>query len=281
MPEIELAAGPVDYRDRGHGPVLVFLHGVWMPGEVWDPVVARLEGRFRCIVPTLPLGSHRQPMRPEADLSLLGYGALVEDLLDRLGLTEVTLIGNDHAAVLAAAVRRPQAVTRLVITSCEAFENYPPGRPGRSLRLAAFVPGGLLLAAAVLRLPVARRLLVSRGGLAKRPLPDAVVRRWFTPGHRDPRVLADLRRYLAGSRRSQMVELCSHLPEVAVPTLVVWTPEDRLQDPGHGRRIADLIPGARLVELADSHTLSMWDQPARLAQLVAEFAAAPSRTSNH
>jgi hypothetical protein len=56
-------------------------------------------------------------------------------------LQEVTLIGNDHAAVLAAAVDPSDRVSRLVMTSCEAFENYPPGLPGKNLRLTAAVPG--------------------------------------------------------------------------------------------------------------------------------------------
>jgi pimeloyl-ACP methyl ester carboxylesterase len=78
MPEIELSAGPVEYQDTGGaGPVLVFLHGLTMDGSLWRNVVADLRRDYRCVLPTLPLGGHRQPMRPDADLSLPGIARLV------------------------------------------------------------------------------------------------------------------------------------------------------------------------------------------------------------
>lgn len=68
MPAVELTAGTIDYEDTGTGgPVVVLLGGVLLDGSVWDPVTADLGRDHRCIVPTLPLGSHRQPMRADAD----------------------------------------------------------------------------------------------------------------------------------------------------------------------------------------------------------------------
>ncbi len=77
MPEIELSAGVIDYEDTGgEGPVLVFLHGLLMDGTVWRKVVADLRDDYRCVLPTLPLGGHRRPMRTDADLSLRGMALL-------------------------------------------------------------------------------------------------------------------------------------------------------------------------------------------------------------
>src|SRR5215471_11677638 len=152
MPAVELTAGTIDYQDTGgDGPVLVLLGGVLMDGSVWDPVVADLRADHRCVVPTLPLGAHRQPMRPGADLSLRGFGQMVAELLEHLDLRDVTLVQNDHGAALALAGDNPERVARLVISSCEAFENYPPGLPGKNLRLTAMIPGGIPLAAQALR----------------------------------------------------------------------------------------------------------------------------------
>jgi pimeloyl-ACP methyl ester carboxylesterase len=41
--------------------------------------------------------------------------------------------------------------------------------------------------------------------------------------------------------------------------------------PEHGRRLAELFPQARLVEVDDSYTLIPLDQPARLAQIIRDF----------
>jgi pimeloyl-ACP methyl ester carboxylesterase len=274
MTEVELSAGTIEYQDSGgDGPVLVFLHGAAMDGSVWAPVVADLGRDHRCVVPTLPLGAHRRPMHPDADLSLHGFGRLVAELLERLRLEEVTLIQNDHGAALALAGDdpRPPRVARLVISSCEAFENYPPGLPGKNLRFAATVPGGLFAALQAMRLPAVRRSPLGFGWLAKRPLPDGLVAGWLRPAQTNPGVRHDLARYARGARRHQMLEVCERLEAFRRPALVIWTPEDRVQRPDHGRRLAALLPDARLAEIPDSYTLIMRDKPEAFAGAVREF----------
>jgi pimeloyl-ACP methyl ester carboxylesterase len=275
MAAIELTAGPIEYEDSGGpGPVLVLLGGPVMDGHVWDPVVGELSDRFRCVVPTLPLGAHRLPMRRDADLSLEAFGVMVDELLEALDLDDVTLVQNDHAAALVLAGTRPRRVARLVISSCEAFENYPPGLPGKNLRLTALAPGGLLLAMNAMRLRALRRSPLGFGWMAKRPLPDALVDEWLRPLQTQRAVRRDLRKYAIGARRRQMVEVCERLTRFDRPVLVVWTPEDRVQRPEHGRRLAELLPDARLVEISDSYTLIMRDQPRAFAEAIRQFVAA-------
>ena len=52
----------------GDGPTVVFVHGAFVDGTSWRKVTPRLADRFRCVVPDLPLGAHRTPMSPGADL---------------------------------------------------------------------------------------------------------------------------------------------------------------------------------------------------------------------
>ncbi len=275
MPSIELRAGTIEYDDSGgEGPVLVFLGGLLMDRSLWEPVVAELAPEHRCVVPTLPLGAHRRPMREDADLSLDGFATIVEELLVALELRDVTLIGNDHAAAIVLAGRDDPRVARLVISSCEAFENFPPGLAGKNIRLAGYLPGGIYLSLQALRLRAVRRLPIAFGWMAKHPLPDALIDRWIEPGLADRRVRRDLRRYVRSARRAQMVEFCERLRDFRRPALVVWTPEDKVQRPDHGRRFAELLPDAQLVEIEDSYSLIMRDQPVRFAQAVREFCAA-------
>jgi pimeloyl-ACP methyl ester carboxylesterase len=272
MAEIELTAGTIEYEDTGgDGPVLVLLGGLVMDGSVWDPLVEDLRRDHRCVVPTLPLGAHRKAMRPGADLSLQGFAVMVAELLARLDLDDVTLVQNDHAAGLVLAGENPARVARLVISSCEAFENYPPGLPGKNVRLTAFVPGGIFLTMQAMRLRALRRLPIAFGWMAKRPLPDELFDRWLAPLQSQRAVRRDLRKYVTGGRRRQMVEVCERLREFQRPALVVWTPEDKVQRPEHGRRFAALMPDARLVEIADSYTLIMRDQPQAFAGAIREF----------
>jgi pimeloyl-ACP methyl ester carboxylesterase len=55
------------------------------------------------------------------------------------------------------------------------------------------------------------------------------------------------------------------------PVLVAWASEDRVMPPEHGRRLAELFPLGRLVEIPDSYTLIPEDQPGELARVVREF----------
>jgi pimeloyl-ACP methyl ester carboxylesterase len=272
VPEVELKAGPIEYEDTGgDGPVVVLLGGIAMGASLWEPLVRDLRSDYRVIVLTMPLGAHRRPMRPDADLTLAGFAAILAELLERLDLRDVTLVQNDHAAALVLAGQRPQRVARLVISSCEAFENYPPGLPGKNLRLAAVIPGGLFVAMSAMRWRPIRRLPIAFGWLAKRPLPDELLDSWLEPLQTSREIRRDLRKYAAGARRAQMIEACERLREFERPTLVVWTPEDRVQRPEHGRRLAELIPGARLIEIPDSYTLIMRDQPVAFARAIREF----------
>jgi pimeloyl-ACP methyl ester carboxylesterase len=135
----------------------------------------------------------------------------------------------------------------------------------------ALLPGGIFLAMQAMRLRPLRRLPISFGWLSKRPLPDELIDRWIEPLQRQRAVRRDLRRYAAGARRRQMLEVCERLRDYRGPALVVWTPEDRIQRPEHGRRLAGLLPDARLVEIPDSYTLIMRDQPGELAGAIRDF----------
>ena len=145
MPEVELAAGTIEYEDTGgDGPVIVMLHGLIMDGSLWRHVVAELRSDYRCVLPTLPLGGHRQPMRADADLSARGIAAIVGELIERLELSEITLAMNDWGGgQLLVGGAQDERIARLVLCSCEAFDNLPPQGTARALPYIARVPGGI------------------------------------------------------------------------------------------------------------------------------------------
>jgi len=272
MPELELTAGTIEYEDTGgSGSVLVLLHGLAMDGSLWRHVVRELRADHRCIVPTLPLGGHRRPMRADADLSLRGLGRIGTEFLEQLDLRDVTLVQNDHGLAQVIAAGRPERVGRLVLTSEEAFDNYPPGLPGRALTLAARIPGGLNALAQPLRIRALRRLPVAFGWMTKRPIPHEVTDAWLRPLLTQRKIRRDLLKYLRAAERDDFLEAAEQLRSFDRPALVVWASEDRVMPPEHGRRLAELLPQGRLVEIADSYTLIPEDQPVELARAIREF----------
>jgi pimeloyl-ACP methyl ester carboxylesterase len=276
MPAIELTAGTIDYEDTGgEGPVVVLLHGLAMDGSLWRHVVDALRDDHRCVVPTLPFGSHRRPMKPDADLSLHGHARLVADLLERLDLHDVTLVQNDLGYAQIVALEHGERIGRLVLVSCEAFDNLPPGLPGRMLGLAARVPGGLNALVQPLRVRALRRLPMALGLMTKRPIPHEVTDAWLRPLLADRAIRRDVLRYIRSARTEELDAASRRLTEFDRPALVVWAREDRVMPPEHGRRLAALLPQGRLVEIDDSRTLIPLDQPAALARALRDFVREP------
>jgi pimeloyl-ACP methyl ester carboxylesterase len=282
MPLASTSAGPIEYEDTGgDGPVIVLLHGLVMDGALWRAVLPELDDGVRCILPTLPLGAHRRPMHPDADLSLRGLGRIVAELLERLDVRDVTLCFSDWGgAQVMIADGLLDRVARLVLVSCEAFENYPPGIPGRLAWLSAKLPGGIGMMRRTLSVRALRALPIAFGRMSKRGVPDAVMREWLAPLARRE-IRRDLAKYAGGARRGRrdMLAATPTLSSFERPVLIVWASEDRIMPPEHGRRLAELFPDSRLVEVPDSYTLVPIDQPEMLAAELRAFvnASVPSR----
>ena len=273
MPTVELTSGTVDYEDTGGAaPVLVLLHGLAMDGSVWRRVAADLRSDHRVIVPTLPLGSHKRPMHRDADLSPRGIAELEAEFLEALDLHDVTLVGNDQGSFQIAAAEHPARIAGLVITSSEAFENFPPGLPGRALSRAARLPGGVNASFQPLRLRVLRASPFALGRMAKRQIPHEVTDAWLRPLLGQPEIRRDLTKYLRSAKKGDMLAAAEGLRTFDRPALVVWAAEDRVMPPAHGRRLAELLPRANLIEIPDSYTLIPEDQPIQLAHAIRQFA---------
>jgi pimeloyl-ACP methyl ester carboxylesterase len=277
MRRVELSAGTIEYSDSGgDGPVLVLLHGLMMDASLWDDTVAALPAGYRCLAPTLPLGAHQIPTRPDADLSLPAIARLVGEFLERLDLREVTLVGNDTGGALVQLFMADGAprVANVVLVSCEAFGNFPPGLTGKTLVAAGKLPPRLFgLVMQQMRLRPLRRTPAAFGWLTKRG--DAATARWVKQVLSQPAIRRDSVRVLRGAaaagRARILVDAAGKLRGFDRPVLVVWAAGDRVMPPEHGRRLADLLPHGHLVEIADSRTLIPLDQPARLAEAICEF----------
>jgi pimeloyl-ACP methyl ester carboxylesterase len=280
MPEttLQLPQGPVHLHDDGDGPPILFVHGLLVNGGLWREVVPALRGRARCLVPDLPLGSHRTAMRPDADLTPPGLARLLADLLAELDLRDVTVVANDTGGALTQLLitRHPERVGRVVLTNCDAFDNFPPQMFKPLTFLGGRVPGALRAVGAATSIPAVRRGPLGYGTLTKRPIPDDLLVAWTGPGRADAGVRRDLRKALRGLDPKHTLDAAARLSAFERPVLLAWANEDKLFPLDHARRLAAILPDARVEEIPDSGTFVPLDRPERLGRLVADFVGVPA-----
>ncbi len=277
MNEARLPQGTIRYRELGAGKPIVLVHGLLTNGELWRDLAPRLAEDFRVIVPDWPLGSHEIPLDPGADLSPTGLAKVIADFLAKLELEDVTLVGNDTGGALCqlVAVHHPARLGRLVLTPCDAYENFLP-LAFRPLQALARIPGAVLPIAQLLRPRAARRLPFTYGWLAKRRIDDDLSDSWLAPALSSRRVRREIAAILKGISNRYTLEAAQRFGEFTKPVLIAWAPEDRFFKLHHAERMARAFPNARLERIEDSYTFVSIDQPERTADLIAEFAREPA-----
>lgn len=271
---VDVPAGTIEYRESGSGPPVVFVHGVGVNGDLWRAVAPPLADERRCIVPDLPFGAHSRPLHEDADMSLPGLARIVADFIAALDLHDVTIVANDTGGAVAQWLvgHHADPIARLVLTSCDAFEKFPP-TPQRYLEFAARRSALMWLVAWTVRFKFVQRLPTAYGWTTKRPIEPAIMRSYTTPIRTSAGVRKDLERLLRAVEVRYTYEAAESLRGFDKPALVLWGEQDKLFPRDHGRRLAELLPQGRFDTIADSRTFIPEEQPERLASIVREFLA--------
>jgi pimeloyl-ACP methyl ester carboxylesterase len=257
--------GAVRVRDTGgSGTPVLLLHALLTDPDLYAPLLPLLDGR-RCLVPELPLGAHGVPLAPGADLTPPGLVALLVSVLDELAVPRVHLVGVDTGGALAQLLMaaHPDRVGSVVLTACDAYEEFPPGSM-RAVLAPLRLPGMLWLVGQSARLGPGRRLGSIRR-FTHAGVDDATLRRWTRP-LRDRAVRRDLRAVLAGIGPEHTLAAARANAAFPRPVLVAWGEDDRVFPRRLGERLAAELPDAALVTLPDCAAFASVDQPELLAK---------------
>lgn len=262
----------LSYVDSGTGPAILFVHGLLGSHRNWIDLIDRLDDAHRVIIPDL--FGHGTSAKPIGDYSLGAHAATLRDLLDRLEIERVTLVGHSLGGGISMefCYLFPERVERLVLVGSGGL-----GREVNALLRSATLPGAeLVLPVIASSWVLARVQQVGRalGKVGWRPAPDlAAVWQGFTSlGDADSR-----RAFLATTRAvidpgGQSVSAQDFLPEVkALPTMVVWGTRDRIIPVSHATTAHEAISGCRIELFEGAGHFPHLEQPDRFAGVVREF----------
>src|SRR5262245_31978666 len=240
-------SGRISYIEQGSGPVALFVHGVLLNKHLWRHQLAHLSDIRRCIAVDL-LAHGETDIAENQDLSVTANAEMLEQFLDRLGIAQVDLVGNDSGGGIAQifAARHPERLRSLTLTDCDAHDNWPPDAFKPFLEMAA--AGGLRATLdAMLADKEVYRSPQALGPAYERPeqVTDETIETYLRPLVSSERRTLDFQRFLAAFDHRHTVAVEAALKRLDVPTLIVWGTDDVYFDVRWSRWLAGTIPGTR------------------------------------
>jgi len=258
----------------GHGGAAVLLvHGFGTCSFLWRSIAPEfaLANRTAFAVDLFGYGESDRPF--DADFGIAAQAEYLDRALTALRVARATVVGVDLGAAVALrlAASRPERVERMVLVNPIAYDDVP-ANDVRNLkrntgRYALRISHGILGAA-----PLMRDLLTASVADPAH-MPDKLVARYLAPyvGSEGLNHLLILARSIDAEDLDEI-----ELSQIDQPTLIVWDEQDRFL-PQHGRdrsapeRLAEEIPGCRLVRLPAVGRLVPEESPETLINLVLEF----------
>jgi pimeloyl-ACP methyl ester carboxylesterase len=260
----------VEYVDSGSGRTVLFVHGVYATGAVWDDVVAELGAGFRCVAPTWPLGAHRTPT-DGADLGAEAAARRIVGLMEALDLAEVTVVANDTGGGLVlSALGDPSLdtsrIVRLVLTNCDSYEHFPPGSFSQIVQLCRFSPA---LGGAIMRVLATGpgQVFFLKAVCHRAPPPDRR-REIFGAFGTSPAARRDAVTVTASLDPALTLRAAPAIEAFDRPVVLPWGTEDELFPLEHARRLRDAFPNATLIEIPECSAFVMLDAPQKVAEAI-------------
>ena len=269
---IPVGPGSMHVERYGHGgaPILL-IHGFGTCSFLWRDVgpALALANRTAFAVDLFGYGESDRPF--DAQFGIEAQSEYLDRALTALRLSKATIVGIDLGGAIAMhlAYTRPERVERLILINAIAMDDVPADdiktMQRNTGRYVLRVSRGVLGAA-----PLMRELL-ERSVSKPENMPESLVARYLAPY-----VGQDGLNHLLALARSvdedDMADI--ELGQIDCPTMIVWGDRDPFVSPKLGDRLADTIPGSRLVRLPGTGRLVPEEAPDTLANMILEFVGA-------
>jgi pimeloyl-ACP methyl ester carboxylesterase len=219
-------------------------------------------------------------MHADADQTPRGLARTIIAFLEALDLDDVTLVGNDSGGALSQFTIDTDhtRIGRLVLTNCDAFDQFPPS-PFDKLMAVGQTSAGLLGLLTPTRVTAVRHSPAGFGLLVNGKLDPEQTRRWVEPALQSAEIRRDTAKFLKGIEPDELLDVATRLTSFDKPVLLVWGNADRFFKIDFARRLAQVFPNATLVEVEGGRTFLPLDEPERVADEIAGAFYAGSATA--
>jgi pimeloyl-ACP methyl ester carboxylesterase len=265
---IEVAGMKVHLRDEGprdDPSPIVLLHGSGSSLHAWEGWVAALKAQRRVITLDLP-GFGLTGPSPDGVYTLDNDARVVVALLDKLGVARCVLGGNSLGGAVAwrMALAHPSRVDKLILVDAGGYPSHSTSIP-LGFRLARMPVVSWLLQNTLPRFLVVQGMRNVFGDPAKvtPEMVDRAVELTQREGNR--------RAFIERARQRSSASLAHHVPELKLPTLVMWGGRDRLIPPEDAERFHRDIAGSTLAMFDDLGHAPEEEDPVRTAAAVKQF----------
>jgi pimeloyl-ACP methyl ester carboxylesterase len=244
---IKTPSGVIHYVERGRGRVALFVHGVLLNSYLWRHQLAELGDLRRCIAVDLMAHGNTE-ISVTQDVSVTANAHMLVQFLDALKVDQVDLVGNDSGGGICQifAALYPKRVRSLILTNCDAHDNWPPEAfKGFVDMVAGGKLAGTLTAMladkSVYRSPQALALAYEH----PEAVSDDTIEIYLRPHLRSPQRTHDLERFVNAFDCRHTVDIQVPLSLVQAPTLIAWGTDDVFFDLKWSYWLERAIPGTK------------------------------------
>jgi pimeloyl-ACP methyl ester carboxylesterase len=269
---LDLHGERVAYLDEGQGEVILLLHGMAGSSQTWRSMWRPLSRKYRVIAPDLP--GHGHSAKPRSDYSLGAFAVFLRDLLDELGVTHATVVGQSLGGGVAMqfVYQHPDYCRRLILMNSGGLGQDVGwtlrllSAPGAELIMPIIAPPPVLIAGERVRSWFGKLGIQSPRGAeiwnAYSSFSDAETRQAFL------RTLRSVVDY-----RGQAVSALNRLHLADMPTMVIWGDEDAIIPVKHAYAVHEVRPDVRLEILPGVGHFPQVERPAAVVDLIEDFIA--------
>jgi pimeloyl-ACP methyl ester carboxylesterase len=248
----------VAYERTGDGPALLLLHGFTHDSRAWRPQLETLSDQFTVIAWDAPGAG--QSSDPPDNFEMGDWADCLSGLLDATGFERAHIVGLSWGGLLAQEFyrRNPARVRSLVLADTYAGwrgslpEPIPEQRLAACLRDASLPPGEFV-----------ERYLPAMFSESPKPQVRKELARIMFDFHPN-----GFRLMATALARADTRDL---LPEIRVPTLLIWGDADARSPMAVAHQIRDAVPGSRLAVIRGAGHVSNLEEPARFTAETRDF----------